>query len=785
MKHIYKQLALLIFILGSTALQAQFLTPEGTDEFLGGGSNGGTGGDVIIKLPINNRCDGCENLEDLVFSNSSSLNNAIANDLRIEAAAREEAEEWYKKQTVIMHNFLNNFLGRNFSNYNEAKTELFKKSEQRNISYTQPIVERKFDQLHNSAAIAKRRSLYGLRALQQREREIRSGNTSNSLYSDILVNDIPLRNITDLSTLNRERNKILSDGFNRKMYEEHQYKFLFDLLGSRNSFRSDLEAETLRRKNQIHDSYNFWDKLNYMQLLIQTELIKRNGVSTVPFSPSQQNVFSRFYNKLEIASAQLIEDFARKRYSGDKLSIFHPDYWKVILFKNFNGDPFSQAQAYGEHQRLMNNERTKAIANTPLGTNLSVDYLVNKLSITDKNQYEWLNANPQKAINYEKLIKDYKNNSVGGEFGNTLVGDLNLSNGNDTDFVNLGDPTDFVTEAITNGGLVQEMIKELNITSPTQKNWLYNNEIIANRIRTDLHFNDNTFSKNLIDILSNPSINQTTKITQVRNLIDNYEPELNTSYLPDYEYELSKMAGYLKWGGNPDKKVFGEFIERLIPKIHEFKIFEVQNLYKEIRKQYVNAKFEMSFAVLFTVVESFKPVVEVSLYSLGGYATFTVLKALPLRYLTTELSLVLTRLSAIHLPVVVSTTSTAYKALLHASKYGIQTYSQLQQEFVNLGLTRTNESVQFHHLIEQRFNWNPDVLRWLGSNTNSWKSIVLTKTEHQLFTNAWKDAITRDGMLSTGWTGARTSTATLEQIKVAAREIYKNYPEILEALGLN
>ncbi|WP_299676376.1 hypothetical protein [uncultured Tenacibaculum sp.] len=492
MKHIYKQLALLIFILGSTALQAQFLTPEGTDEFLGGGSNGGTGGDVIIKLPINNRCDGCENLEDLVFSNSSSLNNAIANDLRIEAAAREEAEEWYKKQTVIMHNFLNNFLGRNFSNYNEAKTELFKKSEQRNISYTQPIVERKFDQLRNSAAIAKRRSLYGLRALQQREREIRSGNTSNSLYSDILVNDIPLRNITDLSTLNRERNKILSDGFNRKMYEEHQYKFLFDLLGSRNSFRSDLEAETLRRKNQIHDSYNFWDRLNYMQLLIQTELIKRNGVSTVPFSPSQQNVFSRFYNKLEIASAQLIEDFARKRYSGDKLSIFHPDYWKVILFKNFNGDPFSQAQAYGEHQRLMNNERTKAIANTPLGTNLSVDYLVNKLSITDKNQYEWLNANPQKAINYEKLIKDYKNNSIGGEFGNTLVGDLNLSNGNDTDFVNLGDPTDFVTEAIINGGLVQEMIKELNIIG-VEKQWLYNNPNEANKLRILANeINDNT-----------------------------------------------------------------------------------------------------------------------------------------------------------------------------------------------------------------------------------------------------------------------------------------------------
>jgi len=39
-------------------------------------------------------------------------------------------------------------------------------------------------------------------------------------------------------------------------------------------------------------------------------------------------------------------------------------------------------------------------------------------------------------------------------------------------------------------------------------------------------------------------------------------------------------------------------------------------------------------------------------------------------------------------------------------------------------------------------------------------------------------------MNSPGWTGAYTSNATLEQVKTAAREIYANYPEILQALGL-
>lgn len=52
------------------------------------------------------------------------------------------------------------------------------------------------------------------------------------------------------------------------------------------------------------------------------------------------------------------------------------------------------------------------------------------------------------------------------------------------------------------------------------------------------------------------------------------------------------------------------------------------------------------------------------------------------------------------------------------------------------------------------------------------------------FSTAWKNAIARDNQISAGWTGANTSTATLEQIQTATREIYKNYPEILRALGL-
>lgn len=59
-------------------------------------------------------------------------------------------------------------------------------------------------------------------------------------------------------------------------------------------------------------------------------------------------------------------------------------------------------------------------------------------------------------------------------------------------------------------------------------------------------------------------------------------------------------------------------------------------------------------------------------------------------------------------------------------------------------------------------------------------SIVLSKAEHQVFTNAWRQEI--------GYAGSKaavtTTTATKIQIENAARQVYKNYPEILSKLGL-
>lgn len=53
--------------------------------------------------------------------------------------------------------------------------------------------------------------------------------------------------------------------------------------------------------------------------------------------------------------------------------------------------------------------------------------------------------------------------------------------------------------------------------------------------------------------------------------------------------------------------------------------------------------------------------------------------------------------------------------------------------------------------------------------------MVVTPPGHQIFTNAWRAQIP---------TGAGTAAATETEILAAAQEIYKDYPEILLALGL-
>jgi hypothetical protein len=108
--------------------------------------------------------------------------------------------------------------------------------------------------------------------------------------------------------------------------------------------------------------------------------------------------------------------------------------------------------------------------------------------------------------------------------------------------------------------------------------------------------------------------------------------------------------------------------------------------------------------------------------------------------------------------------SSSFGNLTHAAE-GIKPYSQLSKVTAGQG-----GKIQAHHLVERRFS---DVL---GGNTNDWASVVLTRGEHQVFTNAWRQAIP--------YGPEGTGTATRAQVEGAARQIYADYPEFLQALGL-
>jgi hypothetical protein len=105
-----------------------------------------------------------------------------------------------------------------------------------------------------------------------------------------------------------------------------------------------------------------------------------------------------------------------------------------------------------------------------------------------------------------------------------------------------------------------------------------------------------------------------------------------------------------------------------------------------------------------------------------------------------------------------------FGALSHAAEFGVQTYNSMRNLIKGTGL-------QAHHIIETR------LASRLGLDMSKMPTVALTRPEHQVLTNAWRDAI--------GYTNSsnpiNTANATLEQIWAAAQLIYADFPELLEA----
>ena len=106
-------------------------------------------------------------------------------------------------------------------------------------------------------------------------------------------------------------------------------------------------------------------------------------------------------------------------------------------------------------------------------------------------------------------------------------------------------------------------------------------------------------------------------------------------------------------------------------------------------------------------------------------------------------------------------TNSRFGNLTHSSS-GIAPYNT--QRMLTAG---SGGRIQAHHLIEKRF------ALVMGQAVGDMPSIVVTQAEHQVFTNVWRAEIPY---------GSRNVTQS--QVNGAARRIYADYPEILQALGL-
>jgi len=74
--------------------------------------------------------------------------------------------------------------------------------------------------------------------------------------------------------------------------------------------------------------------------------------------------------------------------------------------------------------------------------------------------------------------------------------------------------------------------------------------------------------------------------------------------------------------------------------------------------------------------------------------------------------------------------------------------------------------LQAHHIVEQR------LAQTLGIDSKLMDSVAVTTTEHQAFTNAWRQLIPY---------GTDYSKLNQSQIWDAAQKVYKDYPQLLDA----
>ncbi|WP_200799174.1 hypothetical protein, partial [Tenacibaculum agarivorans] len=344
----------------------------------------------------------------------------------------------------------------------------FRNTEEGNITGFNHVITNNVSKATSRLSGEKRSNTKTLKLLKQREAEIKNGNITNSLYADVKVNGIPIQNFKDLGSVRNAISNAITELSNTSL-ALHEYALIGDEIHESN-FKQGLLEAAIRVKENYHNGLTPWNRANYMQFSLHYEAHKDRFSAPYVLPPSVDIAFSKFASKLDIASPDYMEDYAKGRIDP-KTSPFHSNHWEIILYEKYNGGHWNIIKAKADHQKLKQELIDKLLRETPIGANSSVDYLVQALNISNLHEYNFLNDNPELAEQFRLDLEFAAQQDGLGEFGNNPNDDdINLTGGN-----MYASTKRIIESIIADGATSARVIEWLMIQDTYQKQWVYDN----------------------------------------------------------------------------------------------------------------------------------------------------------------------------------------------------------------------------------------------------------------------------------------------------------------------
>ena len=318
----------------------------------------------------------------------------------------------------IVKEHLDAKFGKRFSNYNEAKNAMFSDSERKNIIKSVNIAQPKYSNLRSSGFRKQKEHIKKLKLLRLRENEIKAGNVNNSKYGFIKAGNVYLKDLKSIKALNKHWYPLVSE-FNKNTATTHINNYIYKAFG-----KTGINNKVVSAKNNYYNRLNDWDKLDFMQFLINYEYYKKYNSPPYAYSEKMSRLFKKF-NKLEIATPSLVEDYAIKNRDGG-VSVFDDNYWKVIYKKDYKVDYGNDFSGFGfannyfdiryirsknskkKHKKLRKEALEKLLA-VESTAEFAIANFIGELGISNQSQKDWLYKYKAKT---NELIKFANDNRV-------------------------------------------------------------------------------------------------------------------------------------------------------------------------------------------------------------------------------------------------------------------------------------------------------------------------------------------------------------------------------------